>query len=347
MDHTGWVLLAQALTNAQLYTEALLALNTCPIATIPEAEAIKTPGSVKLWIPRRPDAPIDAVGTIKAVAPEGVLERLKASTLRGAPAQIYAVLVEMVGAVGWDGLLKLRSKVFLMEEEYRSSRTAVLSPKGELQTSDPSSPGGIERDGEMRDVPLDDDPHASSPSTDSAGKEKVVAVGEKRLCERWLDHLFMILFEDMRIFTIYQSELAHFETTSTPYQRTPREWLILGSLCRRLGHLDHAKDAYRKCVEAAFCREAWMALLDIYTGEGRLSHALTAALKVIQYEEAHFATASFPSDLGQGILRLIRQHGAERIKSTLTSLKMDGVADGMMQKYLDYAAIHKTIGHDF
>lgn len=274
MDHSNWVLMAKAFTRAGLYADTLLALNTCPIAAIPEAEPVKIPGSAKLWVPRKPDAPIDAVGSSIIVASDSVLERLKASGLRGAPAQIYSVLVELVGIVGWDGLLKLRSKVFLMEEEYRSSRTAALSPR--------ESPN---EDEEMKEIPLDD------PKTDASPTDGAKMI-EKRLCERWLDNLFMILFEDLRVYTIYRGEVAHFENSGTPYQRTPREWLILGSLCQRLGHLDHAKEAYRRCVEASFCREAWMSLLGIYMEEGRLSHALTAAMKIIQYEDAHFSSAS-------------------------------------------------------
>lgn len=47
------------------------------------------------------------------------------------------------------------------------------------------------------------------------------------------------------------------------------------------------------------------------------------------------------------MLKLVRLHGAERIKGTMVSLKMGGTVDTMVQRYIDYAAVHKTIGHDF
>ncbi len=41
---------------------------------------------------------------------------------------------------------------------------------------------------------------------------------DKRLCERWLDNLFMVLYEDLRIYTIWRAELAHYESQSIAYE---------------------------------------------------------------------------------------------------------------------------------
>lgn len=47
------------------------------------------------------------------------LLRLPAPGLRGTFAKAYALLTRLVSQIGWDELLKTRSHVFVMEEEYR------------------------------------------------------------------------------------------------------------------------------------------------------------------------------------------------------------------------------------
>lgn len=48
------------------------------------------------------------------------LLRLPAPSLRGTFAKAYALLTRLAAEVGWDELLRKRSAVFVMEEEYRS-----------------------------------------------------------------------------------------------------------------------------------------------------------------------------------------------------------------------------------
>lgn len=57
------------------------------------------------------------------------LLRLPAPSLRGTFAKAYGLLAKLVSQIGWDELLKCRSQVFVMEEEYRMQKA-----------HDPSSP---------------------------------------------------------------------------------------------------------------------------------------------------------------------------------------------------------------
>lgn len=52
------------------------------------------------------------------------LLRLPAPSLRGTFAKAYTLLTKLVMLVGWDELLKARSSVFVMEEEYRQQKQA-------------------------------------------------------------------------------------------------------------------------------------------------------------------------------------------------------------------------------
>lgn len=53
------------------------------------------------------------------------LLRLPAPGLRGTFAKAYALLTLLVSKIGWDELLKTRSVVFVMEEEYRLHKTSA------------------------------------------------------------------------------------------------------------------------------------------------------------------------------------------------------------------------------
>lgn len=50
------------------------------------------------------------------------LLRLPAPSLRGTFAKAYGLLAKLVSQIGWDELLKCRSQVFVMEEEYRMQK---------------------------------------------------------------------------------------------------------------------------------------------------------------------------------------------------------------------------------
>lgn len=266
------------------------------------------------------------------------LQRLPAPGLKGTWSRAYALLTKLVSKIGWDELLKTRSVVFVMEEEYRmqkvhsearssvpaihedgsvghppqtnvsaspsadddastrgvasrSSSTGANEPPSqsdlevnEIPTIKVSSESDREREHEaLRDSGVklngnsdsESDPKeahglekpeqaASGPDTENKGEDSanagstVAANGNadgfsfsnKRLCERWLDNLFMVLYEDLRIWTIFRAEVAHFKTQHVAYRKTGLEWEILGELGQRLHHKEEAKEAFQRCLDS-------------------------------------------------------------------------------------------------
>lgn len=81
------------------------------------------------------------------------LLRLPAPSLRGTFQKAYALLTKLVILVGWDELLKCRSQVFVMEEEYRQQRSMSESTSGQGSSSKQRSPT-VEQDetGETTDT---------------------------------------------------------------------------------------------------------------------------------------------------------------------------------------------------
>jgi hypothetical protein len=75
------------------------------------------------------------------------LLRLPAPGLRGTWARAYALLARLVSKIGWDELLKTRSVVFVMEEEYRLQKAhSEYSPHGR---QDSASQHVIHEDGSV------------------------------------------------------------------------------------------------------------------------------------------------------------------------------------------------------
>jgi len=74
--------------------------------------------------------------------------RLPAPGLRGTWARAYALLARLVSKIGWDELLKTRSLVFVMEEEYRMQK-AHKDPHQHGRQDSTSSQSVIHEDGSV------------------------------------------------------------------------------------------------------------------------------------------------------------------------------------------------------
>lgn len=90
--------------------------------------------------------------------------------------------------------------------------------------------------------------------------------------------------QDLRVYTIWRAEVAHFKTQHLPYRKTGTEWEILGDLALRLNHREEAKDAYQRCLEQKFSAKAYLKLLEFYTDEGDVQRALSAAIRLSTYQ---------------------------------------------------------------
>jgi hypothetical protein len=56
---------------------------------------------------------------------------LRAAQYKGTFKHAYSILTEMTAKIGWDQLLKIRSNVFVMEEEYRSEKNIPSGQQSE------------------------------------------------------------------------------------------------------------------------------------------------------------------------------------------------------------------------
>lgn len=208
-----------------------------------------------------------------SITPSSILS-LPASTLKSTFKRSYLLLAQIVHKIGWENMLKMRSKVFVMEEEWHLSNPSMAKL-------------------------------SSHSATDLSGDFR-----KKRLCERWLDNLFMLLYEDMKVYTFVRAQEMQAESMSDtltppldsgswcgspnaektldPYteSRTCIEWELIGLICERLGHKRDAQRCYERALARRFSVRAGKKLIGIYSrwrnrtrqqigAQGKISNSIT------------------------------------------------------------------------
>ncbi|AMD20243.1 HDL501Cp [Eremothecium sinecaudum] len=106
--------------------------------------------------------------------------------------------------------------------------------------------------------------NASTPSIESESSQ---VLRSKRLCERWLDNLFMVLFTDLKIYAVWQAEQQHFEAQNAEFSKTTFEWELLGLCASRLHHDHEAAKAFQNGLSQRFSAQSCRKLLQYYLKE--------------------------------------------------------------------------------
>lgn len=416
-----WAKLSETHIELGQFDKALLTLNSCPMFTFNERDLHRMPPPARTHLPVK-----------KFIAESGLIDeesardneadvallRLPAPGLRGTFSKAYELLAKMVSQIGWDELLKTRSAVFVMEEEYRQHKSsasidaAALARNGAAEGDDenastraihsPDSDDGIsrattptitvshhdeERNGADESAPeaketketkeddskaaADADADADADAKEKEEKKKVPhpalerpeqlahdgadeaegfegsAFSNKRLCERWLDNLFLVLYEDLRVYTIWRAEISHFQTQHMSYRKTGTEWEILGELALRLHHRDEAKDAFQRCLDAKFSARSLLRLLDMYAADADLPRTLNAAIKLTAYHHRWYMESSYPSSIAHAIFTLGQVHGLAKIEYTLLSMNLPDGIFNLMMGYLSYGKKFNVEGSEY
>ncbi|ORY35498.1 bud site selection-related protein [Naematelia encephala] len=392
-EFVTWAKLTETYIELGQFDSALLTLNSCPMFTFNERDLHRMPTPLRTHLPIKKfiaDSNILDEESARDNEADVALLRLPAPGLRGTFAKAYALLTLLVSKIGWDELLKTRSQVFVMEEEYRMHKTTAS-----LDLNGGTNGGGVDEDSSVRAVrsPVDpgtpsdiptirissesmresnghsatdktnagkvqvpelekpetaqsaEDP--SSPSNPVDSEANVSAFSNKRLCERWLDNLFLVLYEDLRVYTIWRAEISHFKTQHMSYRKTGTEWEILGELALRLHHKEEAKDAFSRCLDSKFSAKALLKLLEMYSSEGDLQRSLNAAIRLTTYHHRWYMDAAYPSMVAHYLYKLGLIHGHAKIQYTLLSMNLPVGIFEIMQGYMKYAATFNVEGSEF
>lgn len=232
---------------------------------------------------------------VKSVADIKLLAR---NTMAKSPSwfheHVYELLLEITGKIGWNGLLKLRSDLFVMEKEYSEDSVVKLNADGTI-------PSELKR---------------------------------KRLCERWLDQLFLDLYEDLRI------------STSSDGRRdvlySGLEWELLGLILLRTWNWQDAVACLRTSIMARFDIVSCKKLLALYMAQD--SHdtnamdpdvVLELVTQKISYECRFYDSFQIPNL--QILYKLSEQLGTTIVRNRVMALPFaDRGIVSMVESMLDW-----------
>lgn len=136
-----WARLAQVYVAMEDWENALTTLNSCPMFTYQDKDTPVMPEPRDIHLPTLPETRLDEIDSepesrySEQVDPS--LLNLRAAAYRGTFKQAYSILTEMTAKIGWDQLLRVRSSVFVMEDEYREKQeSAQQYPKARNASTD-------------------------------------------------------------------------------------------------------------------------------------------------------------------------------------------------------------------
>lgn len=129
--------------------------------------------------------------------------------------EAYDLLALMNKKCGWGELLKIRSEVFVMEDEYKQLSKA--------------------------ETDIDSNLDEEFINNDISSKFK-----SKRLSEKWLDSLFLIFYENLKNILIYKND------KSKNNQYTALEWELIGEECYKVHFFEESILPFKNCLQKRF-----------------------------------------------------------------------------------------------
>ncbi|KAJ6096243.1 hypothetical protein N7486_006989 [Penicillium sp. IBT 16267x] len=374
-EFSTWARLAEVYVGLEQWDLALLTLNSCPMFTYQDKDTPRMPQPSRIMLPILSESILDEIdeGQPKQGDPHDYihpsLRKLHAAGYQGTFLKAYNILTKIAAAIGWDQLLRARSEVFVMEEEYRVERQHVPKPAHSLEAETNGAAVGKEDEGKDSASVSVPGPTESStePTTNGNGDEtqaeetierpeqtvasEVVKSGNddpdpshsaytqfrhKRLCERWLDNLFMVLYEDLRIYTIWRTEMAQFRQQAIEYKKSAAEWEILGELAERLHHFDEGIEAYQSCLATRFSPKAM---------RGNDTRGILGALiRLIAWQYRWYS--EFSPELLFLMRKLIEDEGAVKVRSIVQATNLPQPVLDLTHQYCQLCATFRSSGSD-
>ncbi|KAG9591992.1 chaps-domain-containing protein, partial [Aureobasidium melanogenum] len=376
-EFATWARLAEVYISLEQWDMALLTLNSCPMFTYQDKDSPRMPEPARVSLPLAPEAMCDEIDDSNTVGEELVhpnLRRLSAANYKGTFQKAYSLLTEVTKRIGWDHLLKIRSQVFVMEEEYRHERQAVVQQEAHSRSASttalrspaatddrPSTAGSVFTNGDtppasaslgddvskpqhtVTAVPSMETPDPQPPAVDPQ-HQQYTQFQHKRLCERWLDNLFMVLYEDLRIYTIWRTEAQQYKSQQLAYKKSADEWEILGELADRLHRPDDAAEAWEACLNMRFSPKAMRGILSAYERYGDVRGELGALIRLIAWQYKWYS--EFSPSLVHVIRKLIEEEGAVKVRSIIQATSLPQHILDLTHQYAGLCAAFRSSGSE-
>jgi len=210
------------------------------------------------------------------------------------------------------------------------------------------------RDGHMAHI-IEKPEHSVLPEEVKGGNEqghtdgkisvqKYTHIQNKRLCERWLDNLFMVLYEDLRIYTIWRSDLVRHGQQHRPYRKSAAELEILGELAQRLHHHAEAEEAYQSCLLIHFSAKALRGVLQTQEKNKDNRGALNSIIRLTAWQYRWYS--EFSPAILYSIRKLIAEDGAVKVRSIVQATSFPQSVLDLTHNYAQLCAAFRSSGSD-
>lgn len=152
----------------------------------------------------------------------------------------------------------------------------------------------------------------------------------------------MVLYEDLRIYTIWRTEMAQYRAQSMQYKKSAEEWEILGSLADRLHHRSEAVEAYRACLAIRFSPKALNGILDDLEKNKNTRETVAAVIRLITWQYKWYS--EFSPELLLTIRTLIEDEGAVKVRSIIQATSMPQNVLDLTHHYAALCAAFRSSG---
>lgn len=325
-DFYPWYVLCKIYLSLEQYDQVLLSLNSAPFIPFVGMDMQHQNPGKKSHRPLPTDGVLDDAWQFtadksdpvaaQATTVQPALARLPGAQLRGCHALAYDILATLNVKLGWSELMKLRSQIFWMDAEPPASSD---KPQDEANANAENSA---------------DDAEGTTP------REAMVhrTLRSKRLCERRVDRLFMILFEDVRYYSAWQREAVHRESQKLPVEKSAFEWQMFGTLAERLHYVDQAKTAYKKSLAMFFNHRSLSKLLrfDVYD--------LETAVKLAAWYHRWYN--EFSPLVIESLRKIVARDGLTKVKYQVEAIFGKQSIVQLIHFYLDNLAALKCTGYN-
>lgn len=171
----------------------------------------------------------------------------------------------------------------------------------------------------------------------------------------------MVLYEDLRIYTIWRTEMAQCRQQAMEYKKSATEWEILGELAERLHHFDESIEAYQNCLAIRFSPKAMRGLLKMYEKRNDTRGMLGALIRLIAWQYRWYSEVcisvipglftvltlvQFSPELLFLLRKLIEEEGAVKVRSIVQATNLPQPVLDLTHQYCQLCATFRSSGSD-
>lgn len=152
----------------------------------------------------------------------------------------------------------------------------------------------------------------------------------------------MVLYEDLRVYTIWRTQMAQYRAQSMQYKKSAEEWEILGSLAERLHHTDESVEAYRACLSQRFSPKALTGILKVFEKQKTTRETVAATIRLVTWQYRWYS--EFSPELLHTIRTLIEDEGAVKVRSIIQATSLPQNVLDLTHHYAALCATFRSSG---